>query len=110
MLAHLRSLVLAQAGRGEDRLPFWDGRPLTRICQGIPEDIAMLLGPVHRILTQDEGDEWVCIDRGGDAFMTEHIGRDGPAQPLVRLHRPPRPPFPRQAAGIVARNITNPVP
>ncbi|HCU68369.1 MAG TPA: hypothetical protein DGF30_03920 [Desulfomicrobium sp.] len=107
MLAHLRSLVLAKRDGEKVVFRFWDGRPLTRICQGIPEDIAMLLGPVHRILTQDEGDEWICIDRDGDAFMTE-AHRPRPALPSPwyaftdrhdRLFHDKRP-------GIVARNIT----
>ena len=107
MLAHLRSLVLAKRDGEKVVFRFWDGRPLTRICQGIPEDIAMLLGPVHRILTRDEGDEWVCIDRDGDAFMTE-AHRPRPALPSPwyaftdrhdRLFHDKRP-------GIVARNIT----
>lgn len=71
MLAHLRSLVLAKRDGENVVFRFWDGRPLTRICGGIPEDIPILLGPIRRILTQDERDGWVCIDRDGDAFVTE---------------------------------------
>jgi len=71
ILDHLRSLVSAKRGGENVIFRFWDGRPLSRICQGIPEDIPMLLGPVRRILTQDERDEWVCIDRDGDAFMAQ---------------------------------------
>lgn len=71
VLDHLRSLVIARRDGEKVVFRFWDGRPLTRICQDMPEDIPMLLGPVRRILTQDEGGGWVCIDRNEDAFMAE---------------------------------------
>lgn len=106
-LAHLRSLVFAKRDGEKVVFRFWDGRPLTRICQGIPEDIPMLLGPIRRILTQDERDGWVCIDRDGDAFMTEaHQPRAVLPSPWYaftdrhdRLFHDKRP-------RIVARNIT----
>jgi hypothetical protein len=71
IVAHLRSLVMIKRDGKNVVFRFWDGRALTRICRGIPEDIPMLLGPVRRILTLDERDEWVCIDRDGDAFMAQ---------------------------------------
>ena len=107
VLAHLRSLVMVKRDGENVIFRFWDGRPLARICQAMPEDIPMLLGPVRRILTQDEGDGWVCIDRDGDAFMAE-AHRPGPILPSPwyaftdrhdRLFHDKRP-------EIVARNIT----
>ncbi|WP_028578286.1 DUF4123 domain-containing protein [Desulfomicrobium escambiense] len=106
ILAHLRSLVFIKRGEKRVIFRFWDGRILTRICQGIPEDIPMLLGPIRRILTQDEGDGWICIDRDGDAYM-EEAHRPGTVLPSPwyaftdrhdRLFHGKRP-------GIVARNI-----
>ena len=71
ILAHLRSLVLVKRAGQNHIFRFWDGRILTRICRAMPEDIPRLLGPIRRILTLDDEDRWVCIDRDGDAFMAQ---------------------------------------
>ncbi|HCU69881.1 MAG TPA: hypothetical protein DGF30_11845 [Desulfomicrobium sp.] len=63
VLAHLRSLLLVKAG-GEDVIfRIWDGRILSRICEAMPEEVPLLLGPVRRVLTRTEEESWVLIDR-----------------------------------------------
>jgi hypothetical protein len=80
ILAHLRSLLIVKRAGENLVFRFRGGRILTRICKAMPEDIPRLLGPIRRILTQDDEHEWVCIDRDGEAFMAQKH-RPGPLLP-----------------------------
>lgn len=80
ILGHLRSLLLAKTDGRDVIFRFWDGRVLTRICRSMPKEIPVILGPVRRILTLSEENEWVCIDRDEDAFM-EAPHQSKPAMP-----------------------------
>lgn len=65
VLAHLRSLLVVKTG-GEDVIfRIWDGRILSRICDAMPEEAPLLLGPVRLVLTRTPEGGWVRIDRHG---------------------------------------------
>jgi hypothetical protein len=69
ILAHLRSLLLVKSDGENLVFRFWDGRILSRICRSLPKEIPVILGPVRRVLTQNDKKDWVCIDRDEDTFM-----------------------------------------
>jgi hypothetical protein len=66
VLAHVRSLLLAKSDGGEVIFRCWDGRILARLCQAVPEEIPLLLGPIRRVIARTEENAWACIDRGSE--------------------------------------------
>ncbi len=107
ILGHLRSLLLAKTDGRDVIFRFWDGRVLTRICRSMPKEIPVILGPVRRILTLSEENEWVCIDRDEDAFMkAPHQPKPAMPRPWYRFTEDHERLFHDKRPGIIVSNVT----
>lgn len=61
LLAHMRSLLLANAYGEKKIFRVWDGRVMHALARHCPEDLAALLGPAHYALLQDDSLEWIGL-------------------------------------------------
>ncbi|MDY0228169.1 MAG: DUF4123 domain-containing protein [Desulfomicrobium apsheronum] len=107
ILAHLRSLLLVKSD-GEDLIfRFWDGRILSRICRSLPKETPVILGPVRRVLTQNNEKDWVCIDRDEGTFMkARHQPKPALPCPWYRFTETHERLFHDRRPAIVASNIS----